>query len=694
MSGLNDYQTRSILSGFLDIHQRMADMEAMLDQSTIDSPFAKYVNDLSPTEARVVRDYFTRLRDVMGARLQATGIPLEVRRTSLRWALQCGMTFLSIAVAEMAPKRLEGYGRLAPDGEAIAVRIQQELNRLIDRVNSYLRQGLGRDLPQRLARLDAESAGAATLTLLDEVTTRWQLVEFRPTLDAIVRRLTEPRFEIAVFGRVSSGKSSLLNHIAGRDVLPVGVTPVTAVPTWLTRGEPAAAVVSFAEREPQQIDVSWLREYASEEGNPGNQRHVTGIVVRLPSPRLREGVVLVDTPGIGSLALSGSAETFAYLPRCDLGVVLIDAGSSLNPDDLLILRSLQEAAVPAQVLLSKADLVRAADRERMLGYIRDQVRRELGLDVPVSPVSTVGAEEVLLTQWFGQEIEPLLDRHRALAEAFMRRKIAHLRESVLAVLETLRSRGHGGVSGDAGLQAARQVLDRGDEAVRAAHSRCLDWTADDRALVRIILDDAAGALARAGAADHVGEGLVRGVAEQVLTQRGAEARALVTGLRQVLGDGLAALQRAGVPSPVNPAVVREVQPAGLPVPDLSPLRGRGYRSRPWWGALLPRAAVGAVRNSLARELETTLNEVIGFYDRQLRNWIKGGIAQVVEAYESQAEVVREQLRRLLFRADGAEPAGDAGRLGADIQALKRAGEAGEAQAADRREQEVTGATGS
>ena len=42
-------------------------------------------------------------------------------------------------------------------------------------------------------------------------------VEFRPTLTMIVDRLEAKSFEIAVFGRVSSGKSLLLNrHIAHR----------------------------------------------------------------------------------------------------------------------------------------------------------------------------------------------------------------------------------------------------------------------------------------------------------------------------------------------------------------------------------------------------------------------------------------------------------------------------------------------
>lgn len=66
------------------------------------------------------------------------------------------------------------------------------------------------------------------LSTLERVATRWRLVEYRPTRELIVDWLEKPCFEIAVFERVSSGKPSLLNHIAGSSVLPVGVTPVTA----------------------------------------------------------------------------------------------------------------------------------------------------------------------------------------------------------------------------------------------------------------------------------------------------------------------------------------------------------------------------------------------------------------------------------------------------------------------------------
>jgi GTP-binding protein EngB required for normal cell division len=675
MTSLNPLQQRSVLLGCLDIHRRLAEMEAILGHSQTPTPFSLYTNDLSPTERKVVQDYFARLRATMLVCLQEAGIPLDVRCTSARWALQCGISFVDVAVSDMGPRQLAGYGTLTPEGEALARKIQQELRRPLDRVRAYLQQGLGRDLPQRLARLEAASAGVADLALLEKAITRWGLVEFQPQLDLIVRRLEAPQFEMAVFGRVSSGKSSLLNHLAGMNVLPVGITPVTAVPTRLVRGDGPAAVISFAEVEPRTVPVQELHAYASEEGNPGNHKHVTGILVRLPSPRLREGVVLVDTPGIGSLARSGGAETFAYLPHCDLGVVLIDAASTLTPDDLDLLRLLYEAGVPAQVVLSKADLLTPADRRRTAEYVREQIQRELGIELAVHPVSTVGADEALLTRWFEEEIEPLLARHRSLTEQSLRRKTAHLRESVIAVLQTLPARRNGGAScgrAPVPVGAVKPHLDRADEAVRWAKLQCRDWRADVPALVEVIVRDAARTLV-AGTSDSAGgeHGPVLAALQRVLRQRDQMGQELVTRLQQDLSQSLQSLQEAMPLAPADPASVRNLALRGLPAPDVSGLRTRLRCDRPWWTALLPGAARWAMEHALRKRLESLLREQVESHDRQLQAWLRACVQHVVELYEAQTQVFRVQARRRSGDAGDMGGAPDAQELQATLRELRQ-----------------------
>ena len=41
--------------------------------------------------------------------------------------------------------------------------------------------------------------------------------------------------------------------------------------------------------------------FIDERQNPGNRRHAAVVDVALPSPILRDGLCLVDTPGLGSV---------------------------------------------------------------------------------------------------------------------------------------------------------------------------------------------------------------------------------------------------------------------------------------------------------------------------------------------------------------------------------------------------------
>ena len=273
--------------------------------------------------AKVVQDYIARMRAQVVRILDGQSVSIPAPQIGSVHSVRVTLGFVEIAFEECRPKRMAGYGKLADSATVEMAGLVDEMQGIVSRLDSYLSKGQSADLEKRLQRLEEAGGDIALVQALERAINRYGLVELRLALGNIVERLETKVFEIAVFGRVSSGKSSLLNHIVGQDLLPVGVNPVTAVPTRMAYGKEARATAWFADRKPEQFGTERLAEFVTEQQNPANARHVTRIVVELPAQRLREGVVYVDTPGLGSLATAGAAETRAYLPRCDLGVVLI-----------------------------------------------------------------------------------------------------------------------------------------------------------------------------------------------------------------------------------------------------------------------------------------------------------------------------------------------------------------------------------
>jgi GTP-binding protein EngB required for normal cell division len=437
---LNESQRRHLLASCqyadkLLAEMLLAEIETTLAASQSKSPFPKFKPDLSPARAKVIHDYIARMRARLLPALEGQAVAIPAAQIGALHSVRVTLGFLDIAFDECRPKRMVGYGELA-DGAATGIAgLVDEMRGLVSRLDSYLAQGGSANLNERLRRLRENGGDVAVVQTIERAIDQYGLVEYRPALATVVDRLESNVFEIAVFGRVSSGKSSLLNHIVGEEVLPVGVTPVTAVPTRLAYGAERRATAWFADRKPEQFALERLAEFVTEQHNPANTRHVTRIVAELPARRLREGVVYVDTPGLGSLATSGAAETKAYLPRCDLGVVLIDAGSTLTEDDLATIHALYDAGIPGSVLLSKVDLLAPADRDRSLKYVARHIRSDLGLELSVHGVSIRAGYDQLLERWVASEILPLYDRHAELARESVARKIGALRLALEAALE-------------------------------------------------------------------------------------------------------------------------------------------------------------------------------------------------------------------------------------------------------------------
>jgi GTP-binding protein EngB required for normal cell division len=502
----SEHHQRHVRTTFQYIDKLLSEAEQAMVDAGSPSPFRRHSDDTTPIQRKVTHDYILRIREAMRRVMEELNIAPAEPHSGAVWAAAINLMFCSISLNELTPERMQAYGPLSPEAADRLDGIRAELDGLVAKLRSYLGKGPGGDLQQRLQQLGKTSDEVRLLCEIERIVTAHGLVEFRGTLGMLLDRMESAAFEVGVFGRVSSGKSSLLNYILQTDVLPIGVTPVTAIPTRISHGPVAEAGIEFAEAQPRIIPLSELPEFATEQKNPGNKKHVTRIFVKLPPDRLAEGVTFVDTPGLGSLAVAGAEETIAYLPRCDSGIVLIDASAGLTPDDLIVVQALYQAGASAMILISKADLFSAADREQMIAYVKTNLRSELRVEPFVHAVSVFGVDAALCDRWFEGELRPFLAQHHELAITSQKRKIGALREAVIGALERgLQVGSEAAPEKSATLpEKATEALRNGDRILERAQGESFFLTRKIAKMHRAIIDIAAERIAAALAeADEV-----------------------------------------------------------------------------------------------------------------------------------------------------------------------------------------------
>jgi ribosome biogenesis GTPase A len=119
----------------------------------------------------------------------------------------------------------------------------------------------------------------------------------RQALADLRERLQQGRLRVLVAGEAKRGKSTLVNALLGRQVLPSGVTPLTALATAVRYGADEGVTAVFGDGRVESHPVSALDDLVTERGNPDNRRGLASVTVTVDAPVLARGAELVDTPG-------------------------------------------------------------------------------------------------------------------------------------------------------------------------------------------------------------------------------------------------------------------------------------------------------------------------------------------------------------------------------------------------------------
>lgn len=277
----------------------------------------------------------------------------------------------------------------------------------------------------RIHSIDQEAVGRA-LEAVEEACRRYQIGALDDFLESCRSFAEEKLLNIAILGRFKAGKSTFLNHLLGRQLLPVGVVPLTTVVTEIQYGPGERAEIHFLDGRTEDVSVDRIGEFISETQNPENAKHVALVRVELPSMERFRGIRFVDTPGLESVFEHNTDTSLSWLPNVGLALVAVGVDPPLSQHEIELIRNLSRFTPNISLLLTKVDVLDESEQVQVKDFVQSQLARYWNGSVPIFPYSVRPGFEDLRSQIYDRLLSRVSAEAGEHRETILRHKIDSL----------------------------------------------------------------------------------------------------------------------------------------------------------------------------------------------------------------------------------------------------------------------------
>ena len=197
-------------------------------------------------------------------------------------------------------------------------------------------------------------------------------------INKLEQRLVEKKFRVAVVGEFNRGKSSLINVLLGKRILPEDVLATTATINRVTYGEKPKAylIMNGIDRKTEDIPVEDLAEYVTKltKCSALKASEIFEAVVEYPTMLCYNDIDLIDTPGMNDMD-DMNAVTVNKLKDIDLAVVVISALMPFSETERNFVINLLESSNICQIIfvVTYIDKVRPRERDRLIPFLQNRI---------------------------------------------------------------------------------------------------------------------------------------------------------------------------------------------------------------------------------------------------------------------------------------------------------------------------------
>ena len=140
MTDLNEYQKDDLLISFCHIDKLLLEFECVLDVTIPRSPLQQYINDVDSDSLVKIKEKCDCLRQAMCRILREKDISIGKPNLSVLNKIYVSLVFADIAIEELGPQHMKGYGKLSASAT-------EELNAMVKELKELLK-GIKANLPE------------------------------------------------------------------------------------------------------------------------------------------------------------------------------------------------------------------------------------------------------------------------------------------------------------------------------------------------------------------------------------------------------------------------------------------------------------------------------------------------------------------------------------------------------------------
>ena len=220
------------------------------------------------------------------------------------------------------------------------------------------------------------------LALLDDAQ-KFMVVQEKPedaaALQKLGQNIEEGLFSIVLIGAFSAGKSTFLNALMHKRILPSYTRETTAAVNFLRHaskaphGEPGIVYYRDGSTEVlPDLSVDTLTQYVTV-GTGTERNHVPETTERvdlfLESRFLEDGVMLIDSPGLNGITENLESITRQQIKESHASIFMFSAGQPGSKTDFEILRDLRAQCGRIFIVLNKIDDIKSGEKETVEGVV-------------------------------------------------------------------------------------------------------------------------------------------------------------------------------------------------------------------------------------------------------------------------------------------------------------------------------------